>query len=219
MVKNENVKNVVFLIHGVSANQQNNWTYAFSEKLKNDPLFNGWAIEQGNWGYLFFLFSIFPFIKNAKIQLVQDCLRDVQNNYPNAKIHVIAHSYGTMLVYEAVKQSGNDSIESIINLGTVILVGGIVSHYEKFENTVKKGRIERIYNFCSYKDRVIRWQPVFGKCGYWGFLRNRDRKHVFQPYPDINVQNYRFNVHHSEYFTETPPDFYVMWRQLLRLGK
>lgn len=215
---NGDIKNVVFLIHGVGT-KEDNWTDIFATKLKDDPLFKDWAIEQGEWGYVFFAFSVLPFIRYSKIRTVQERLREVQAKYPNAKIHVIAHSYGTMLIHEAVKRSDQDTDKPAIKLGSVILVGGIVSEKEKFNDTIGKGKIEKIFNFCSYQDRVIRWQPIFGKCGYWGFVNDKERTHILKPYPDVPVQNYRFDVHHSEYFTEEPPDFYILWRQLLRLGK
>lgn len=212
------VNNVVFLIHGVMANQKDNWTDRFAEKMQKDSSFSDWAIEQGEWGYLFFLFSIIPFIRYAKIKQVQKRLREIQNKYPNADIHVIAHSYGTMLIHEAVKRSDKDTDQLPIILRTVILIGGIISEFEKFKETLQKGKISHIYNFCSYQDRVIRWQPIFGKCGYWGFVKDKERKHVLNPHENLPIKNYRFDVHHSEYFTEETPDFYILWRQLLGLS-
>lgn len=218
-MKNSDVKNVVFLIHGVGVNQENNWTDRFSKKLKDDPLFSDWAIEQGEWGYLFFLFSIIPFVRYSKIRAVQEKLRKVQSSYPNATIHVIAHSYGTMLIYEAIKRSDKDTGLSPIKLGRLILIGGIISEFENFFKVFKQGKIKEVFNFCSYKDKIIRWQPIFGKCGYWGFVSDKKRDHKFVPYFGFPIYNYRFDIDHSDYFTDIPPDFYVMWRQLLRLGK
>lgn len=208
-------KNIIFLIHGVSSNQKKNWTHTFAEKMKNDPSFKDYTIEKCNWGYLFFLFSIIPIVRAHCIKKVQKRLREIQEKYSGATIHVIAHSYGTMLTYMATKFSDIDTDRKPINLGKIIFVGGIVKELEKFEDTLQQGQIKKIYNFCSIKDWVVKLQPCFGKSGFFGFCKNRKRKHFFKPHKNLEIYNYRFNVKHSEYFTEDTPDFYILWKQLL----
>jgi hypothetical protein len=209
------IKNVLFAVHGVNTNQKRNWTHDFEEKFRADSSFDDWAFERGDWGFLFFLFSVSPLIRYMKIKQVQERLREFQRKYPEATIHVISHSYGTMLTHQAVKYSDIDTDKEPIKLGKFITIGGIIPERETFDDTLQEGQIKTIYNFCSYKDWVIHYQPIFGKCGYWGFLRPGSKEHYFKPYNTLSIFNFRFNVSHSEYFTEDTPNFYVIWKQLL----
>lgn len=215
-MENSHIKNVVFAIHGVNSNQKKNWTHRFEKQFRQDANFKEWAFERGNWGYLFFIFSFLPFIRYFKIKKVQKRLRDVQKKYSNATIHVIAHSYGTMLTYQATQQSDLNFDEIPIKIGKFILIAGIVSHYERFKDTLQDGQIQSIHNFCSYKDWIVYHQPSFGKCGYYGFVKNRKREHKFKPYNDLQIYNYRFKVTHGQYFTIDTLNFYILWSQILR---
>ena len=203
-----NVKNVLFLTHGVMTKTRN-WTDRFEKKIESDPEFSNWVVEKGEWGYLFFLFSIFPFFKKNKKFLIQKRLKEIQDLYPNAKLHVIAHSYGTMLIDNAMKNTD-------IVFDKVIYVGGIVN--EKQDFSVLKNKFSKIYNFCSYKDWVIKFQPIFGKCGYFGFVHSRKirrGKPQTEPIYQENVHNFVNKVSHSQYFTENDPNFYDIWKNIL----
>ena len=214
----KDVKNVVTLIHGVNTRENKNWLLRFKKQFDADfSKDSSWRSEHIYYGYVFFLLSIIPFVRHSKIKEVQTKLRQLQRKYPNAKIHILGHSYGTMLTHQAVKYSDIDTDKEPIKLGKLILVGGIISHYEQFKDTLQEGQIEGVYNFCSHKDWIVRLQPAFGKCGYFGFVKAiGNKEHKFKPYSNLEIYNYRFDLKHSQYFDDDPPDFYVMWSQILR---
>ena len=213
---NDKVKNVIILTHGVNTHKNKNWLLKFKSYFDDDSIFDDtWYATHINYGYLFFAFSPLPFVKRTKIKEVQNKYTEIQERYPNAKIHIIAHSYGTMLTHEAIKRS--NKVGTPLKIGKIINIGGIVSEFEVFKDTLQKGQIESIHNFCSYKDWVVHYQPVFGKCGYFGFLKNKkDKSHYFIPHKDLQIKNYRFDLKHSQYFDDSPPDFYLLWAQILR---
>lgn len=217
-MKNYEVKNIAILIHGVNTRKNKGWLAKFKKYFDGDPSFDShWIAINIYYGYIHFLLSVIPFVRHSKIREVQQRLRDIQEKYPNATIHVLAHSYGTMLTYQAVKRSDLDTSDTPLKLGKLITIGGIIDETEKFKDTLQEGQIQSVHNFCSYEDLVIKFQPIFGKSGYTGFLKNKsDKKHYYKPHTNINIKNYRFNLKHSEYFSDDPPNFYVLWSQILR---
>lgn len=217
-MSNEKIKNVVLLIHGVNTRRNKGWLKKFKEYFDTDINFdNTWYADHVYYGYVFFLLTAIPIIKRSKMKEVQRKYREVQKKFPNAKIHIISHSYGTLLTYESIRQSDRDTDKDPIKIGKLITIGGIIEEQEKFVDTLQEGQIEEIHNFCSYKDWVVKLQPLFGKCGYHGFVRSKnDYCHYFRPHANLNIKNYRFNLLHSQYFDDTLPNFYIIWSQLLK---
>ena len=142
-------------------------------------------------------------------------IRKLNKKYPDAEINILAHSFGTYISYEAIRQAGKDK-KAPIRINKLILVGGIVSSHENFKDTIGEGLIKEVYNYCSYDDRVVRFNPLFGHCGYIGFLPIGRRDHVEMPWP--GVKNCRFEVRHSQWFDDDPPDFYRAWLNNIMKG-
>lgn len=203
------MKNVLILIHGVMT-KEDNWTDEFGKRFRDDPNFSDWEIVQIEYGYLFFLWCIFPYVINKKSREVNSVISCLYDKYgSDCKVHVIAHSYGTKLIFNMLGK-----LDNRVQFGNIILVGGIVNEKEKFQMELK---FNKVFNFCSYNDNVVWSQPVFGKCGYFGFVTDWKKEHKYRPYLDKNVWNYRFNIFgHSDYFNGSVLDFFILWRQLLR---
>lgn len=206
------VKNIIVTIHGIRTISQFNWQRLFGVHLKYDTYFKNWIHKRPTYGYLLTILCVMPFVRYHYIRWFKRYLRKLQSKYPNSNINIIAHSYGTMLAYEAVRRSREHFKKQPIKINKLILVSSIVSSHEDFSDTVKIGLIKEVYNYCSYRDRVCQLNP-FGHSGYWGFLPPNKREHIEEPYP--NVHNRRFEVTHSQWFDEEPPDFYQLWREEL----
>ena len=112
-----------------------------------------------------------------------------------------------MLAYEAIRWSGQDTRKKSIRINKLILISSVVKTHEKFNDTIGKGLIKEVHNFCSYGDEVCRFNP-FGHSGYNGFLFGDSE-------PNPKVSNRRYEVEHSQWFDDAPPDFYKIFRNVL----
>lgn len=201
------IKDIVVCIHGIRTRQMCNWLRIFKLHFEYDIRFKDWLYVPAKYGYLWAMASVIPFVKRSRIRWFIRYLRKLQKKYPNARLNIIAHSYGSLLANEAIKSG--------IQVNKFILVGGIVSSHMYYGFQLKD-LVKEVHNFCSYNDKVVRFQPTFGHCGYLGFLREGSREHRLQPYLHLKVYNHRYEVKHSEYFNDSPPDFYKIFRDLLQ---
>lgn len=198
---------IIVGIHGIKTRRKYNWVRIFGLHMKYDPRFEGWIFKNGNYGYLEWIWCILPFVRYGRIRWFIKFLRKIQTLNPGASINIIAHSYGTMVAYEAIRQAGKDGREPI-KINNLVLIASVISSHEDFSDTIEIGLIKKIYNYCSYDDNVARFNP-FGHSGYWGFLPSKSHDHVLRPW--LGVENCRYDVTHSEWFDVDPPDFYKMW--------
>ena len=204
------MKNIIITIHGIRTRTGFNWTrfFALHLELDRDSRFKNWLVKRFSYGYLRAVLVAVPWVRKFKVWKFKRYLRKLQKEYPIAKIDILAHSFGTYIAYEAIRQAGKDKKPSI-RINKLILVGGIISSHEDFKDTIGEGLIKEIYNYCSYNDRVVRFNPLFGHCGYQGFFVPGKREHIEAPWP--GVKNCRFKVRHSQWFDDEPPNFYSMW--------
>ena len=153
------IKNILVLSHGIKTHTRYNWMRIFTTHLKYDERFDGWVVKKANYGYLWAIMSVFPFVRRSRIKWFMRVLRKLQKEYPEAQINILAHSYGTMLAYEAIRRSGVDDNKEPIKINKLILIAGIVSSHERFIDTIDIVKIKRVYNYCSYDDKVARYNP------------------------------------------------------------
>lgn len=205
------VKNIIVCIHGIEARGLG-WIRVLRTHLDYDKRLENWLFQNEGYGYLKWINCIFPWVRHIRIKTFMRQLRKLQKKYPAASINIIAHSYGTMIAYEAIRRSKEDTKKASIYVNKLILIASVVSAHEDFDDTIGWGLLKEVHNFCSYKDRVAQLNP-FGHSGYWGFLPPGKRDHIRRPW--MHVYNHRFEVEHSEWFDFKPPNFYRMWQDIL----
>ncbi len=201
------MKNIVIGIHGIRTERKMNWIRILRLHMNYDKRFNDWDFVNGSYGYFEWIMTIVPFMKRFRISRFLKKLRKIQKKNPGVSINIVGHSYGTMIAYEAIKRSWRDN-RGPVRVDSLVLVASIISAHEDFKETIGNNLIRNIYNYCSYDDKVARFNP-FGHSGYWGFMPPKTRDHLDMPYP--GVYNRRFEVTHSQWFDDDPPDFYKMW--------
>jgi hypothetical protein len=146
------------------------------------------------YGYLLASICVLRLVRAYLIRWMERRLVRYCRLYPKASINYIGHSYGTMLAYEAVRK--NDDIR----LDRMILVASIVSCHEDFSETIGMGKVNVLHCYCSKNDKVCQYNP-FGHSGYWGFLREGERKRRLKPYDNLEVYNNpKDHCGHSGYF-------------------
>lgn len=210
-------KHILFTIHGIQRRiSLDHWQDRFHKWVHvNVPAFRYIPYRYGFWfgivPYLatFHQFKTVAFLRRFFIRGFLRKLRKVQERNPGAKLHIVAHSFGSWVVHEALYDCG-------VPIETLHLVGSVVSsHIERnyLDFLLELGDVKRIYIWSSKDDEVVQYvPPPFGHLGYWGLIDSKvtaDRdKPRRQPYYWLKAFNYpvRFKNNrlggHSEYFTD-----------------
>jgi pimeloyl-ACP methyl ester carboxylesterase len=152
----EGVGNVLLLVHGMKSSaswfELTNQLMTYSVPCQVAPV---------NYGYLDLPQFVWPFgrEKSQPVQKIKDEIRGVKAKYKNARISILAHSYGTVALMHAL-------VDPTIQVDRVILCGSIVPEQWYFERYLLLGtETTCIVNDCGGRDV---W-PVTAKCLAWGF--------------------------------------------------
>jgi pimeloyl-ACP methyl ester carboxylesterase len=172
---------VVVLVHGIRT--QAAWAEMVKHALEDEPTVQ--KVIPIRYGYFnLFRFLTPVFTRHGPIQLLARELRDIRKQYPNARLSLIAHSFGT---YAAAKVLEN---ETDIAFDRLVFCGSIVPQDFRWDKVADRVRHE-ILNDCGTRDlwpvlaRFMTWG--FGPSGTYGFGKNRVRD---------RFHNYR----HSDFF-------------------
>ena len=162
------VKTLVVLVHGVRST--NAWGSFIREliykKLGNETVHVAMIDYGKKWA------TVCLANKELFIDYISSRLTVLSFKYPNAELNVVAHSFGTLAVCEAVSRYR-------IKLGSVFLFGSIVRENFEWNTLIEEGTVRNVWNFFSPKDWVVRFLAplVFlGRSGSFPFKqigRNR----------------------------------------------
>jgi len=152
------------------------------------------------YGYIPGIICIIPFIKKKLIKKFRNRLRELQKQFPDASLNVIAHSYGTEMTHLALKTSANDCKEIII-ADKIILVASILNVKTDLSKMFAKGQFKEFHVYSSLEDEVCQYNP-FGHSGYIGL------------YDDFATNHRHKELEHGGYFTA---DFFRQWAEILEL--
>lgn len=209
--------NVTVAIHGIRTGKHENWTdkwvaYA-KEALPDWGHYNfeyGWLSGLLGW---FFTWAPMGIIRHRYTRKFWKFLLGLQKKHPEATIHILAHSYGTWIAYHAIRHFQPE--EKVINIGTVILVGGVLPYNHKrieLRRVMREGLIQKLINYCSPYDAVVENIPFpFGCCGYKGFGDGKKR-----PSTNFEVYNMWTEETHSSYFLGA--SYFKEWKQTFKEG-
>lgn len=186
---------VVVLIHGIRT--QAPWTETVAEIVAHQCDATVIPLRYGYFDLFRFLSPVFT--RRRPVRRILRELRDIQRLYPHSQISVIAHSFGTYALCQALQ-------EPDMRLNRLVLCGCIVSpdfHWDQHAAQINA----RVLNDCGTHDiwpvlaRAVTWG--YGATGTFGFgtARVRDRFHKFT---------------HSGYFNEAFVTAY--WVPYLRAG-
>jgi hypothetical protein len=187
---------VVVLIHGIRTHAS--WAEMVAQRIRTNI---GSHVEIIKYDYYDLFSFLCPILtRRAPIEKISIELEDIQKQYPDARISVIAHSFGTYALMEALKRVD-------IRLGRVVLCGSVL------ETSFRKGDIKNlpppvaVLNECSGNDILPILAGIFswgyGAAGTWGI-------------GTAGVRNRHHAVGHSGYFKEKFVDCY--WIPFLKDG-
>lgn len=187
--------NKIVAIHGIKTGRFN-WADVLRVYVQKDLRFHNYEFIELYWGRLHPLACIIPFIKLWKIKFIEKKLQEIYDDNTD-KLYIIAHSYGTMLSWKALQRLLRK--KSNVNVERLILVSGVVRVGTKVQELLDTGILKKLINYYSPNDEVAGYNP-FGHAGAHGFKETHE--HLFQKL---------FKVEHSEWFQESPPNFYEKW--------
>jgi hypothetical protein len=117
-LKRDRVEHVVLLIHGI--NSLGNWTQIVGDAIKSETV----RPVPTKYGYFPVPRFLAPWdASNRPIDHIRRVYRDVRNIFPDAKVSVIAHSFGTYLLTKSLKQNPNMTVWRVILCGSVVEQG------------------------------------------------------------------------------------------------
>lgn len=208
---------VIVSLHGIMTpvQEKNGWQEAFGNYLKENypdvtyiPIYYGLITPTISWlTTVAFNFKV-KFIINWIKKLVSKKFKDTVVNFlkenPNAKLHVIAHSFGTWISHEFLIDNPEVKIQSLT------LVAGVISaHIEKnyLDEMLNKGQIKACFTWGSHKDMVVRAiaLPPFGHLGYWNIITDDPQDRISpktKPYLSLDLYNIPTNNTHTGYWDD-----------------
>src|SRR5262249_26913534 len=146
-----------------------------------DAGFIAQPLNYGRFNLLKFLAPV-PFFRRWAIREVWDDIRIIKNKYPDAKLSVIAHSFGTYIVSQLIKRNFDLKAHRIIFCGSVVSYRFWFGDFEaRFADPTLK--VDPILNDVGTRDiwpaiaESITWG--YGSTGTYGFRRPvaKDRWH------------------------------------------
>ncbi|MFY9557994.1 MAG: hypothetical protein WAV47_25070 [Blastocatellia bacterium] len=189
-------RQVVLLVHGIRTHAQ--WQEMVVEKLARDGVID---VKPIHYGY----FDLFRFwcptlTRSSPLRKLEREIQDAKTRYGDAKLSIIAHSFGTYAVTRVLYNNPN------LKIYRLILCGSVVS--EDFDWGRIKSQIEEaIINDCGSRDA---W-PVLAKSTTWGYGSSGT-----YGFGKTWVEDRYHNLSHSEFFEEKFVENY--WKPYIDSG-
>lgn len=163
---NPNIKVVIVTVHGIESKNEN------LEDLNNYLKGQGFDPETTHftkivYGKVHTWIGRAPILRYITAELVSSRLSTLSYKYPNAKIILIAHSFGTWSTARAIERHYTK-----FNLDFLILLGCVIKR--KFDWS-KYSAIE-VLNFVGKKDYVVFFARLYsvGRAGKYRFTKECD---------------------------------------------
>lgn len=154
------VEHVILLIHGIRD------IGAWQSNVSRNLVQRGTVVEQIRYGYYPEVRFLFPIdLSHGPVQRVLKRIRALKNQYPNARMSVIAHSFGTYVFLKALEN------DSDLEFWKVIFCGSVAD--DQFEWSDLKRRVgdprratkDFVLNDCGTGDA---W-PILGTAFGWHY--------------------------------------------------
>jgi pimeloyl-ACP methyl ester carboxylesterase len=213
-------KTLIISVHGIYSNidASDAWQLPFDNWLKQTyPVETAskdlvhLPFSYGVVGAVTSWFGLFKLSQMLAVRRYRKFLTAVATNYPGYKIHVVAHSFGTVLSQEVLYEE-----MAYIKIASLHLLGGVISAHIQ-NNYLDEMLLSNEIGYCvvwsSHNDEVARFAPPpFGHLGYWGIIRDYEagdrNKPVWQPYEYLKLYNRPTECTHNSYFV---PEIFQTW--------
>lgn len=188
--------NIIVTIHGIRTH--GDWQKKLEERVGDKYVVKPYGYNFHN-GIDFFSEKS----SQNEISLFIQYLERIEKEYPLAKIHIVSHSFGTYITYNALV-----NIRSRLNLGCLIFSGSVLQPEQDIESLYTKHNLEKVINDCSVVDfPLLAAQLIsnrYSLAGIIGFKGDRNK-----------IVNRYFPGGHSCYFSNSHLDD---WNNILCNG-
>ena len=159
---------IILAVHGVRSVGE--WADELEARLQADASFTGCLFESLDYprlsAVLGWLSTWIRWARHHHTGWMLRKLQDYQRRYPRVPIDIVAHSFGTHIVYHALRLSLDRPPAVFIR--KLILVGAVLKTAEPF-GIVSGGLIQQVYIHWSHNDSVVlSAPPPFGHLGAHG---------------------------------------------------
>jgi hypothetical protein len=168
----QNRQHVVILVHGIRDFAL--WQNSIRRSLKNAG-FGSASINYGRFNLIEFLLPI-SFFRRRAIEEVWNQMRVIKKNNPEAKISVIAHSFGTYVVAHLMQKTFDIKFHRVIFCGSVVRYN---FPFEQIDNRFDKPIINEVGTRDIWPAIAESITTGYGSAGTYGFRREliEDRWH------------------------------------------
>ena len=208
------MRNVIITVHGIRTNKMDkNWQDGFKFWVnKEHPSI---IILKFKYGFLHGIMSWYMafaktvgipgWFRGYYIKKLSNFIKEGLNSHPNAKVSIVAHSFGGWLTECAINK-----LEDVKLYSVIFVHCPIAAHAEDgyIFSWLKKGRVKHIHSWSSHEDEVIGLIaiPPFGQNGYWGYIRYNDAQDRLtpspKPYNPYNIYNTHSEEEHNGVLTQ-----------------
>lgn len=159
-------RKIVISLHGIRT--RGVWQKDLSPLITEQ----GWIYYPLDFGWFSVLFFIPGFIRRRKIEWFRERYKEVRSRYPDVVPTIIAHSFGTWILCNAIAKYEH------LKFDKIILCGAIVKSEFDWENIYNRNQIAAVRNDCAKKDVWARFSKFFawgtGNAGYAGFRQTKE---------------------------------------------
>jgi len=218
-------KSIIVPVHGilVDISKPDDWPEKFElwlkENYSQELLTGALEFKQFSYGYLTPViswittvldwFKLRTLVDRLSVTRFKRFILKVKKDNPTARIHIVAHSFGTWTTQKVLRAHPS------VNIQSLTLVGSVISAHvgrNYIDDMVRKGQIKACFSWSSHNDKVVRYTPPpFGHLGYWGFLSGDETDRIkpkLKPFANLEIYNRDTMFGHSDYFI---PDTFKKW--------
>lgn len=183
-------QHVVITVHGIRTFGQ--WQQRLANLLRGQNA--DVLTESYGYGYFSVLaFLLPPFRWLATMRFRRDLVR-ICAKYPNAQVHIVAHSFGTHLIGWGLRGMVADRLPDI---HTILLAGSVLRSDFPWAELMESGKIRRVINDCGIDDAILILSQfcvlLTGMAGRVGFIGASNERFT----------NRFFKGGHSHYFEQS----------------
>ena len=163
-VTRDDVKRVVFLLHGIRASNVDKWITDIENKIKQSNQ-EHIVVVHPDYGYFTAANFVLPSVRRRNIPFFRDCYTENLAKYPTAEFSIIAHSNGAYILGHSMLSAPDMHFTNIALVGSVLPK----DFWTRFEGNTLQFQAQNISNLRAKKD----W-PVALLCGALRGLRMSD---------------------------------------------
>jgi pimeloyl-ACP methyl ester carboxylesterase len=154
-VENDEVKDVVFVIHGIR--DEAYWTRKIARIIERTARKSGRVLESqtSTYGYFPMLPFLLPWTRQKNVAWLMDRYTEAKAAYPDAEISYVGHSNGTYLLAKALSDYPACSFKHVVLAGSVIPSTFPWKGYL----TAPIPRVRAILNYVATADWVVAYFP------------------------------------------------------------